>query len=364
MLNFFKRTTMPRALLALLSAAVLLSACATKVPAPVADRRPPTSATSASAPTSSAASASATSSDAKPGSTDAAKNQTHTIQKGETLIAIALQYGLDYRELAMWNNIENPNIIKEGAMLRVTPPGTEPAKDAGKDPKPGQPIATPLTATAGASGPSAASERPAQNTASSKVEPRGGKVPYADETLARLNAQAAQTNQANQGAQSPSSGGSAAPASNPASGAASSPTSTSNATAAASTGTPTPAGGDDVEWSWPLKGKVVANFTEANKGIDIAGSKGTPVLAAAPGRIVYSGSGIRGYGRLVIVKHSAMWLSAYAHNDKIVVNEGQEVKRGQKIAEVGNSDAEQFKLHFEIRKNGRPQDPAKLLPAQ
>jgi lipoprotein NlpD len=103
-------------------------------------------------------------------------------------------------------------------------------------------------------------------------------------------------------------------------------------------------------------------FTELNKGIDIAGTRGTAVLAAAPGTVIHTGAGIRGYGRLVIVKHANNFVSAYAHNDKIVVNEGQEVKRGQKIAEMGNSDAEQVKLHFEIRRQGKPIDPLTVLP--
>ena len=103
-------------------------------------------------------------------------------------------------------------------------------------------------------------------------------------------------------------------------------------------------------------------FTDANKGVDIFGNKGTPILASAPGKVVYSGAGLRGYGRLVIIKHNATWLSAYAHNEKILVAEGEEVKKGQKIAEMGSSDADQVKLHFEIRKQGKPVDPMKFLP--
>jgi lipoprotein NlpD len=329
---------------------LVLVGCASRAPAPVAERRPPATGTPAPAPSKAPAAAGtsiAPSADASKG-TQGDGTRTHTIQRGETLIAIALQYGLDYRELAMWNNIENPNVIKVGEVLRVTPPGvTESPKDpAAKEPKPGQPVAAPLVPTPM---PSAAGERPAQNSTTSKVEPRGGKVPYADETLARLNAQADRTTSGAPAA-TPSTPGGPAAAQTP------SPTPTAGATPAAG-------GSEDVEWSWPLKGKVIANFTEANKGIDIAGTKGAPVLSAAPGKVVYSGSGIRGYGRLVIVRHNATWLSAYAHNDKIVVNEGQEVKRGQKIAEVGNSDADQFKLHFEIRRQGRPVDPQKLLPA-
>ena len=122
--------------------------------------------------------------------------------------------------------------------------------------------------------------------------------------------------------------------------------------------------GGDLDWSWPARGKLVSAFSEtANlKGIDIAGAAGEPVLASAPGRVVYAGSGLRGYGKLVIIKHNNTFLSAYAHNKDITVKEGQQVKRGEKIAEMGSTDADQVKLHFEIRRLGKPMDPLKYLP--
>ena len=126
------------------------------------------------------------------------------------------------------------------------------------------------------------------------------------------------------------------------------------------------AGSDDegLDWVWPAKGKVVSGYSEtANlKGIDISGTMGQPVVASAPGKVVYAGTGLRGYGKLVIIKHNKTFLSAYAHNKEILVKEGQQVARGQKIAEMGNSDADQVKLHFEIRRLGKPMDPAKYLP--
>jgi lipoprotein NlpD len=124
------------------------------------------------------------------------------------------------------------------------------------------------------------------------------------------------------------------------------------------------ADGDKVDWTWPARGRVTATFTDAGKGIDIAGAKGEAVLAAGSGRVVYSGTGLRGYGKLVILKHNETWLSAYAHNEKLLVNEGDVVKKGQKIAEMGASDTDSVKLHFEIRKQGSPVDPLKLLPPQ
>ena len=122
---------------------------------------------------------------------------------------------------------------------------------------------------------------------------------------------------------------------------------------------------DDIaDWDMPTSGKVIGEFSESanQKGIDLAGKRGQAVVASASGKVVYSGSGLRGYGKLVIIKHNKTFLSAYAHNDQILVKEGQSVTKGQKIAEMGNSDADQVKLHFEIRKLGKPVDPTKYLP--
>lgn len=130
---------------------------------------------------------------------------------------------------------------------------------------------------------------------------------------------------------------------------------------------PTAASGsdEDVGWIWPAQGTLVAGFDEAkNKGLDISGSAGDPVVASADGRVVYSGAGLRGYGNLIILKHNNTFLTAYAHNKTLLVKEDQTVKRGQKIAEMGNSDSEKVKLHFEIRRQGKPVDPAKYLPVR
>jgi lipoprotein NlpD len=118
-------------------------------------------------------------------------------------------------------------------------------------------------------------------------------------------------------------------------------------------------------FAWPHPGPVLAGFDEAkNKGLDFAGKVGDPVLAAADGKVVYAGSGLRGYGNLVILKHNNTYLTAYAHNQSLLVKEDQAVVKGQRIAEMGSSDADRVKLHFEIRKQGKPVDPAKLLPAR
>jgi lipoprotein NlpD len=122
---------------------------------------------------------------------------------------------------------------------------------------------------------------------------------------------------------------------------------------------------DDIGWIWPTGGPVLAGFDEAkNKGLDIGGKAGEPVVASADGKVVYAGAGLRGYGNLIILKHNNVYLTAYAHNQSLMVKEDQSVKKGQKIAEMGNSDADRVKLHFEVRRQGKPVDPAKYLPAR
>ncbi len=125
------------------------------------------------------------------------------------------------------------------------------------------------------------------------------------------------------------------------------------------------AGDDEINWIWPTSGPVLSGFDEIkNKGLDIGGVAGDPVLAAADGRVVYVGAGLRGYGNLIILKHNNTYLTAYAHNQTMLIKEDQSVKKGQKIAEMGSSDADRVKLHFEVRRQGKPVDPAKYLPAR
>lgn len=127
---------------------------------------------------------------------------------------------------------------------------------------------------------------------------------------------------------------------------------------------PTPSGSDQgLAFAWPANGPVIGQFDEVrNKGLDISGQAGDPVLAAADGQVVYAGSGLRGYGNLIILKHNNTFLTAYAHNQSLSVKEDQQVRKGQKIAEMGKTDADRVKLHFEIRRQGKPVDPAKFLP--
>ncbi len=141
----------------------------------------------------------------------------------------------------------------------------------------------------------------------------------------------------------------------------------STATVPATSPAPTPSPvvpEEGVNFQWPARGNLISGFDESkNKGLDIGGKAGDPVVAAADGRVVYAGAGLRGYGNLIILKHNNTYLTAYAHNQSLLVKEDQTIKRGQKIAEMGNSDADQVKLHFEIRRQGKPVDPAKYLPA-
>jgi lipoprotein NlpD len=266
---------------------------------------------------------------------------TYTIKRGDTLYQIALDHGLDYRELAAWNNIENVNVIRVGQVLVMAAPGgTE-----------GGAVTAPLLNAAPVV-PSGAETRPPPllppssgrpNTQTLKTEPRAIKLPYSEQALAQLQ---------QLGSAAPSV--TAAPEARPA----------PPAAPRSDAGRVPEIDGDDLGWIWPTAGKVVAGFSEsANlKGIDIAGKSGQPVVASAAGKVVYAGSGLRGYGKLIIVKHNSTFLSAYAHNREITVKEGQQVAKGQKIAEMGDTDSDQVKLHFEIRRLGKPVDPAKFLP--
>ena len=122
---------------------------------------------------------------------------------------------------------------------------------------------------------------------------------------------------------------------------------------------------DDPGFMWPATGAVIGTFDESkNKGVDLSGKAGDPVLAAADGRVVYAGAGLRGYGNLIILKHNNTFLTAYAHNQLLLVKEDQAVRKGQKIAEMGSSDTDRVKLHFEVRRQGKPVDPSRYLPAR
>lgn len=276
----------------------------------------------------------------KPSIASGETSKFYTVQKGDTLYGIALNHGLGYKELAEWNNIDNPNAIDIGQQLNLSPPAqpAQPSLFALSEPAPPTLAETAV--------PKAVAEPEGKfvaNTDKLKIEPKALKLPYSEQAMAQLQGLvdtpptlAAQTE--------PAAEKIAKVKSEP-------QPQTTESTA-----------GNQVEWIWPAKGKVLEGFSESSKGVDIAGKLGQPVLAAAAGKVVYSGTGLRGYGNLIIVKHNDTYLSAYAHNSKLLVKEGQTVTRGQKIAEMGNSDTELVKLHFEIRMHGKPVDPLKHLP--
>jgi lipoprotein NlpD len=229
----------------------------------------------------------------------AAADGYYTVKQGDTLYSIALDNGADYREVAQWNAMEDPTKLRIGQVLRVKPPDVQA--------RPGVVVGT-------ARGAGRVESRSIDSAPIAKTEPKAERLPYSKE-----NAAAA----------------SAAPA----------------------------AEGDAVDFVWPVKGKVLTGFAEPrSKGIDIDGKMGDPVVAAAAGRVTYVGTGISGLGKLVVIKHENGFITVYAHNRDIVVKEAQEVTRGQKIAELGNTDADRPKLHFQIRKGSAAVDPMRYLP--
>jgi lipoprotein NlpD len=266
--------------------------------------------------------------------------KTYVVQKGDTLYAIALSNGISQKDLTEWNNIQDARAIYIGQQLYLSPPAelTQPSLFSLPEIAPPKVVATP-----GVLSPS--ETRPLVNTDKLKNQPKAFKLPYSEQAVAQLKGL-----------------GDAPVAVIPAIAKADA-MAEKNAEISLAPSTPEAARNDDgVEWMWPAKGKVLEGFSESTKGIDIAGKPGQSVTASAAGKVVYSGAGLRGYGKLIIIKHNNTYLSAYAHNSKLLVKEGQTVTKGQKIAEMGNTDASLVKLHFEIRKNGKPVDPLKHLP--
>ena len=305
--------------LAALVAVLAVAACTSaRRPAPVIERLPPDAVSTAKP--AAAPAAPARESDPRP--------EFYTVKRGDTLYTIALDHGMDYQELVELNKLANVNLIRVGQQLRLrasavgaiaSPLATAPAVE-GK----------PVTGTAPPAGPGGEAV---------KSQPKAVKLPYSDHALAQLSAQP----QAKPG---------------PPMIARIEPRADEKAAAADNDEA-------NVDWGWPAGGRLASTFNESTnlKGIGIMGRMGQPVIASAPGKVLYSGDGIRGYGKLVIIKHNKAFLSVYAHNSQLLVKEGQNVAKGQKIAEMGNSDADQVKLHFEIRRFGKPVDPIKLLPS-
>ncbi len=259
--------------------------------------------------------------------------KTYTVKRSDTLYSIALDFGFDYRKLARWNGIDDPSHIRVGQVLRLMPPGTAAAQT------PNEIVPVPRLAPVVA--------RPlAGGGILVKTQPQAVKLPYSAAAMRRLTQASPPRIRIVSSVPSVRPRRSAAVSHHPA-------TPKRQVTATA--------GG--VIWTWPARGKLISRFVPGgNKGIDIAGKAGQPVVASASGKVVYAGSGLRGYGKLIIIKHNRMFLSAYAHNRKILVKEGQQVTKGEEVAEMGDTSAKQVELHFEIRRFGRPVDPLKYLP--
>jgi lipoprotein NlpD len=302
-------------------AGVLLAGCGTSLNrAPVEDRSAARGATTA--PTGAATPATTSEAPGKPlpGIENLGKPGFYAVKPGDTLIRVALENGQSWRDIARWNNIDNPNVLEVGQVLRVVPPGVDASAAAARAVTVAKVDTRPLEAKPINGAASAPAAVPTQATTPTPTPPAAVPAPVAAATPPAAQAPAAPP---------------AAPRD----------------------------ADDDVAWAWPSTAAVAAPFDEGrNKGLVFTGKAGDPVLAAADGRVVYAGSGLRGFGNLVIVKHNNSYLTAYAHNQTLLVKEDQAVRRGQRIAEMGSSDAERVQLHFEIRRLGKPIDPARLLP--
>ena len=342
---------------------LLMSACESNPPAPVIERTPQTSKPKPPFAVKPIVPKSAVAKDWRPDS--------HLVVKGETLFGIGLQFGIDYKEIAAVNNIASPYPIRIGQKLDLssfkikTVIATDSIKlDSTKagaiftatgktdDGVIVMPIKVEPVTTGTVIKPNSG---PVNGFAVSPLltEPKATREPY---SVTAWNRATPTKNTINKPVDTK-------PVENKPLNANTADTKSTDVKATdVKAADVKPADDESLAWGWPTQGKVSASFNEAsNKGIDIAGATGQAIKAAAPGKVIYSGSDLRGYGKLVIIKHNKTYLSVYAHNSKIIVKEGQAVAAGQKIAEMGNTDANSVKLHFEIRRLGKSIDPAKYL---
>jgi lipoprotein NlpD len=248
----------------------------------------------------------------------------YVVQKGDTLYSIAFNYGFDYHELAELNHIEDPSVISIGQEIRLFPDRY--VQSGTRIPSERAPIDRLI-----------------------KDQPKLVKYAYSAAAMAQIDKVQQQnylpSDESNDVA-------TVQPAPEP-----------KRVVDPPESNTQAEDDDSTLAWIMPAQGKVIGGFSEVanRKGIDIAGTLGAPVVASEAGKVVYSGSGLRGYGKLIIIKHNKTYLSAYAHNDRILVREGDNVTRGQEIAAMGRTDSDKVKLHFEVRRFGRPVDPARFL---
>lgn len=276
--------------------------------------------------------------ESKPTSTVAtsttAQDEIYTVQAGDTVYGISFRSGLNYRDVAAWNNIEEPYTIRIGQKIRLTPPENTHAQ-----------VSTPKVAPA-----TVATKPTVAKPVIASTPPTPAKVVTTEKLAAPATVAAPVVTE-----KSAVPVGITAPVM----------VSNSVATPIEKPAIAEPVAVSAITWQWPTKGKLIGVFIsndKTNQGINIAGKSGQMILAASDGVVVYSGTGLIGYGELLIIKHNNEWISAYAHNEKRLVAEGTKVKAGQHIADMGRTGAATDMLHFEIRRNGKPVDPLLYLP--
>ena len=266
------------------------------------------------------------------------KGNQYTVRKGDTMFLIAYISGMDVTELAALNNMTEPYTLKVGQVLKVANGNAEAVNTVTQTAAVAQqPAEPPVTYTSAPNGTQYGSDGtitgPIKASVGTPGQPTNTQVTATAGTVATTAATTAAT--------------------------------TTTVTTPAQTKVTPPPANPNISWQWPSNGKVIQGFSNSdggNKGIDISGTKGQPVYAAAGGRVVYAGNALRGYGNLIIIKHNDDFLSAYAHNDSIAVKDQQEVRAGQQIAKMGSTGTNGVKLHFEIRYKGKSVDPMRYLP--
>ena len=323
----------------LCATSLVLIGCATQSPVPVVDRSNSTLASTI-----------------KPAEANTQNNQFYIVQKGDTLYSISLNHGIDAKKLAEWNNIADPKTLKPGQRISLSAPATGAATDS--QPVlyalPQRPIETTLEPNEQPflTMPSENVSKPSGEVGKNlKSSPKAVKLPFSEQNVARLKTSADSAT----GVSAPPNAQAVEIAKQSRIETAPQPESQQSDKASERS---------VAQWIWPTTGTVMSSFSKNSKGVKISGQAGQAVVASAAGEVVYSGHGLRGYGNLIIIKHNNTFLSAYAHNSKLLVKEGEAVTKGQKIAEMGNTDTDTIQLHFEIRKHGKPVDPMEYLPSQ
>ena len=317
-----------------------LCACsnAPNVPAPIVDRSQVTTPSPAITPAQQTIST----------ANNASAAESYTVKKGDGLYRIALDNGVAYKDLAAWNGITDVNGLKVGQVLRLTPPNSQ--INSGVEVRPLQDVgsstavtnAKELTPTTVKKYPRAVKESYSEQGASSVAAlAEGEKVVLKQQNISTPEKPVLTK---------PAAIASATPK-----------VENTDKTSVTVASSPVESNTSATNWGAPTSGKVVSSFTVERKGIDIAGQMGQSIVASGSGKVVYAGAGLRGYGKMIIIQHSDGFLSAYAHNSKLIVKENDVVKKGEKIAEMGNTDSDQVKLHFELRKFGKPVDPSNYI---